>query len=222
MTRTGEAGRPQVEEPTETFFDWVNLHTRELAIALVVLAVGATGYALYARSQTIRSQRAERAYFEAQRSVVAGNLPLAQTDLDKMIKRYGGTGPAARGSLSLAQVLFDQGKHQEGIKVLEDAKNSSGSKPYRAAIEALLAAGYEGLGKFAEAADHYTNASQSADFQADKDTFLASAARAYMSGGNKEKAKELWTKLATDALTATSAEAHIRLGELEAKPADKS
>jgi predicted negative regulator of RcsB-dependent stress response len=222
MTRTGEAARPPAQERTESFFDWVNLHSKHLAIGLVVVAVAATGYALYGRSNAIKSRRAEQAYFEAQRSVVAGNLPLAQSDLEKMVTRFKGTGSGVRGAMSLAQVLYDQGKHAEGIKVLEDARGSGAAKPYRAALESLLAAGYEGQGKFLDAADAYTRASDEATFQADKDAYMASAARAYQAAGNTAKAKELWTKLATDALTATSAEAHIRLGELEAKPANKS
>ena len=222
MTRTGELGRPVAQERSLSFFDWVNLNTRALGIGLVVLALAAAGVALWGRSRTIRAQRAERAYFEAQRSVVAGNLPLAQTDLDRLIKRYEGTRASARAAMSLAQVHFDQGKFQEGIAVLDRARNAGGSEQFRAGIESLLAAGYEGLGRFLDAADHYLKAAEAATFEADKDNFKAGAARAYMAGGNTAKAKELWTQLATDEMTATSAEAHIRLGELEAKPATKS
>ena len=224
MTRTGDAARPPEPAPARSlgFFDWVNLHTRELAIGLVLVAVAATGWALYGRSKTIKSQRAERAYFEAQRNVVAGNLPLAQTDLEKMITRFDGTRPATRAGIALAQVYFDQGKHQEGIKVLEKARGSAGSDTYESSIEALLAAGYENLGKHKEAAEHYARAAEEAQFDADRNAHRANAARAYQAAGDAAKAKELWSQLATDQLDATSAEAHIRMGELDAKPANKS
>src|SRR5689334_6507671 len=103
------------QERTESIYEWFQLRTRETVWAGAVVVVLAAGGWFYLRSKELKNTRAEKAYFDAQRSVTAGNLPLAESDLRKMIERYDGSPSAIEARLQLAQVLYDQTKYQAGI-----------------------------------------------------------------------------------------------------------
>ena len=222
MTRTGAAARPAFEDRTESFYEAARVHWRKGAVAVVAVAVIGGGVALYERAQDSRAQRAEQALSQAQRSVVSGNAPLAQTDLQKMVKQYDGTPASVQGKLLLAQLLYDQGKAADGLKILEEAQRSSAGERYRPAIYALMAAGYEQQGKPADAAAQYRRAAESAEYELDRTNYKADAARAYMAAGNKDAAKALWTELSADPRGPLAGEARLRLGELTAAPAPRS
>lgn len=222
MTRTGAAARPAFEDRTESFLDSARVHWRKIGIAAlgVVAIAGAAG--LYTRSQGIKAERAAQALAEAQRSLGAGNAPLAQTDLQKMVSRYEGTPSAAYGSLLLAQLLYDQGKPAEGLKILTDLERSGPPKEMLHSVYALLAAGYEQQGKPAAAAARYMSASENAAFELTQANYKADAARAYTAAGNKEQARKLWTELSADPTAPLAQEARVRLGELTATPVSRS
>jgi len=74
------------------------------------------------------------------RVVMSGNAALAQSDLQALLRRYGGTTAAIQARMLLAQVLFGQGKVDEGLKEL-DAVSSPG--PFAASLHALKGAGLE-------------------------------------------------------------------------------
>ena len=215
---TGPA-RPTLEDHSETIFGWVQEHSRQLLIGAVAVAALAGGFALYDRNRAGEAQRAEQALSTAERSVFSGNLPLAQADLRKVTERYKGTPAADRAALLMAQVLYDQGKYAEGIQQLAGL---TGSKTLGASAEGLTATGYEALGKFKEAAEHFDRAAAAATFDIDKANFRASAARAYASAGDAAAAKKIWTELAADPTGPAAGEARIRLGELTVTPASRS
>ncbi|MFL5574385.1 MAG: tetratricopeptide repeat protein [Gemmatimonadaceae bacterium] len=215
----GAATRPTFEERSESVFGWVNDHWRQLLGGAAVLAALAGGVALWDRSQGMKSERGERALLEAQRSVQSGNLPLAQSDLQRVVDRFGGTPAEARARIVLAQVLYDQGKFGDGIAKVEPATHS---KTEGAPAEALVATGYEEQGKFKEAAEHYARAATLAAFDVDRATYRASAARAYAQAGNAGAAKQIWSELAQDEESPLAAEARVRLGELSATTENKS
>ena len=215
----GASTRPSFEEGTETIFGWVQEHWRSIMGGAVVIAALAGGFALYERNQAQKSARGERALLEAQRSAASGNLPLAQSDLEKVRVRYAGTPAADRAAVALAQVLFDQGKYADGVKVLAPVTDS---KTVGASAEALTATGLEEQNKPKEAAEHYRKAAAASAFEVDKANFLASAARAYARGGDTAAAKSIWTELSADPEGPAAGEARVRLGELTVSPATKS
>jgi predicted negative regulator of RcsB-dependent stress response len=209
----GAATRPTFEDGTETIFGWVQDHWRPILGGAVLLAALAGGFALWERSEAQKAQAGERALLDAQRSTLAGNLPLAQSDLQRVLVRYDGTPAAERAALVLAQVMYDQGKYADGIKALTPFATS---RMVGSSAEGLIATGYEAQGKFKEAAEHYAKAAQAATFEVDKATFKASAARAYGKAGDVATAKKLWAELAADPDGPSAGEARIRLGELSA------
>jgi len=219
MTPTTVTARPALEDRAETLFDSLRGYSRAAMFALLAAAVLAGGFALYNRSRATNAARAEQALFEVQRSIGSGNVPLAQTDLRKLITRYDGTPAAVQGSILLAQTLYDQGKPAEGLKILQDLQGERAARDYRASVEALIAAGLEQQGKLADAARRYERAAESARFDVDRANYRADAARAYMAAGNRDAARRVWTELSQDPTGPVAAEARVRLGELTAAPA---
>ena len=156
-------------ERSESLMDWFQLHNREViwgGAAVVLLAAG--GW-FYNRSKELKAERAERAYYTAARSITAGNLPLAESDFKKMIERYDGTPAALQARLQLAQLMYEQGKFQEGLNGLKASEDKMSSSPeFGASVHLVQAAGYEQLKKYAEAAAEYEKASKAARFDADR------------------------------------------------------
>ena len=202
---------------TESLMDWFQLHTREFTWGAMIVVVLAAGGWFYMRSRDLKAERAEKAYYTAIRSQAAGNLPLAESDLRKMIQRYDGTPAAAQARLQLAQILYDQGKIQQGVDELKLAEDKIGDdERYGAGTHLVLAAGLEQLKKYGDAAAQYEKAAKVARFDADRQRYLSLAAAAYLSGGNTAKAKEIWTDLGADSKGAVAGEARVRLGEMTA------
>jgi len=201
----------------ENLAEWFMLHKREITWAAVAIVVIVGGIWFYERSQSIKSQRAEAAFYQARQAAGSGNLPLATSDLQKVVTRYQGTQGGAQAAIALAQVLYEQKKYKEGIDAL---KKAEGNVPddFKASVHVVEAAGYEELKDFTSAAQQYEAAAKVTRFPADKAEYQADAARNYAAGGKTDLAKALWTELAKDETNPLAAEAKVRLGELEAKP----
>lgn len=202
-----------------TPFEWIQLHSKALTIALVVALAAGAGYALWKRSAAIKEERAEKAYFQALRSAQSGNQQLAQSDLEKLIGRYSGTSAATQGAISLATLHFEARNYAKGIQVLESIKAQGAPESFIASIDALIAAGYSDNGKHAEAAASYRSAAEKAEFPADRDAYLAEAARELTAASRPQDALAIWRRLAENPESATAPEAHVRIGELTARPA---
>ena len=218
MTKTGASARPDLEERTDSAMDWIRLHSRQLTIAAIAMAAVVGGGWLYARSRSMRAERGDQALSAARATYASGNIPLAQSDLQKLVTRYRGTAAGAQGKILLARVLFEQGKTDEGLKVLDEA----GGSEVGPEVTAMRAAGLEQKGQYAQAADRYLEASRAAEKGPSADSYRADAARAFALAGKGEQARQIWAELAADKSSFYAAEARIRLGELAAKPAGKA
>lgn len=208
---------------TESISDWAQLHSKQVTLGVVVLVAAVGGLWFYNRSQDLKSERAERAYYAARGAMGSGNLPLAESDLKKLVTRYEGTDGAIQGRLLLAQTLYEQGKFQEGInQLVAGEKELAGSAEFASAAYLVMAAGYEQLRKFAEAAAAYEKAAEAARFDPDRHRYQSFAARAYQLAGKPDDAKRLWTPLAEDSKSVVAGEARVRLGEMTVTPQPKS
>jgi predicted negative regulator of RcsB-dependent stress response len=216
MTTPNIPARKRSGADEETMTEWFMLHQREVAWAIVALAIIVGGYWYYERSQSLKAQRAETAYFQARQSAAAGNLPLAVSDLQKVVSRYEGTSAGTQAAITLAQTLYDQKKFKEGLEVLKAAEAKA--HDFTASIHILEAAGHEELKDLVGAAEQYKLAAQVTRFPADKAEYQSAAARDYMAAGKTEEAKAIWTELVKDETGPGAAEARVRLGEIEAKP----
>ncbi len=216
MSKTeAAAGQPAdaFDDRAESAMDWVRANARTIAIALGVVALVAVIWLVVRWNQDRNAIAAESQLNRARQSYAQGNLPLAQTDLRRVIQRYGGSAAGSQAAMLLAQTYFEQGKADSGLKVLNDAEAADADE---SAFEALKGAGLEQKKEYAQAAERYRAASASADGKISKDRYLADAARALTSAGNKAAAATIWESLSKDETSVFAAEARVRLGELTA------
>jgi predicted negative regulator of RcsB-dependent stress response len=199
--------------------DWLQAHVREVVIGSVVVVVAVAGVFFYRQVSVANQRSAEQQYFAAQAQ--SGDPAAQQKALDQVVGSFEGTPAAAQAAMLLAQLRFDEGKYDEGLAALQRLEDGGVPDEFAAATQALIGAGLEGKGSFAEAATHYRTAAERARFDADRQSFLADAARAYKLAGNQAEAVKLWTELAADPANPLAAEARVRLGELTAKPATR-
>lgn len=216
MTKTGAAARPDLEDRAEDMKEWALVHSKGLSIAAgaILVAIGLAW--LYTKSQQAQAQNASAALVQAEQAVGAGNSALAQSDLERIVSRYGSTDAGREAQLLLSQTYFDAGKFAEGIQNLQKLIDSK-PKFIQASAYNLMGAGYEQQNKFDDAAGAYQKAADIAAGKGDRDSYLANAARALTAGGKTAEAVKIWTKLAGDPTSPAAAEARVRLGELQAK-----
>lgn len=222
MPATGAAARPPAEPIEETLFEWLQLHTRELLIAVGVVVVLGAGVMFYRSAVATQAMQADQALVSPEQSMAAGNIPLAQSDLKKVMTRFKGTPAAAQAALLLAQTYYDQHKVADGLAVLRQVMDQKGATAFAPALESMVADGYIQDGKFADAAAHFSAAADRSRYPAERARLRASAARSYMSAGNGAAALKIWTELAADPKSSQAQEARLRIGELTAKAAGKA
>ena len=216
MTTPNTEPRKRYGADEESITEWITVHGRQVTWGVIGLAVIAAGFWFYERSQSIKSQRAETAYFQARQAVEAGNAPLAISDLQKVVNRYEGTPAGTQAALTLAQAYYDQGKYKEGIAALQKAEGKAPSE-FKASIHVLEAAGYQGAKDFAKSAEQFKLAADATKFPADKAEYQADAARDYQTAGKTAEAIAIWKELVKNENQSVAGEARVRLGELEAK-----
>jgi predicted negative regulator of RcsB-dependent stress response len=208
--------RPDVQERVETLVEWLELHSRQLMFGSIGLLVIAGGFWFFRHSNQKQAESASVALGEAESALASGNLPLAQSSLEKLVQRYGSTPSGVHAHVLLAQVHYEKGEFQQGMKELDAV--TSGKDAYTAASALnLQAAGLEQSGKLPEAAAAYQKAAARAPYKIDHDVYMANAARVLTTAGKTDEAKKIWTELASDDQSPAAAEARVRLGELEAK-----
>jgi predicted negative regulator of RcsB-dependent stress response len=219
MTKTGSEATPSVLDEPESLGEWLQTHSRQLSIgAIVVVAVGLSAM-LWRTASEKKAVEASRTLGEAQLAYSSGNVALAQSDLQKVVTRFGGTSAGLQARLLLAQALYDQKKVTEGLKVLDEVGNPG---IFAASFHAIRAAGLEQSSKEAEAAAAYLKAAEASTADAEKAAFKADAARAFTAAKRPDEAKRIWAELAADESNPMATEARMRLGELTAKPATSS
>ena len=218
MTKTGAAAGSAFDDHADSAIDWARDNGKQIGIGVAILAVAALGYFGIRQYRTSQADQAEAALNRARQSYAQGNLPLAQTDLRRVISRFGGSSAGSQATILLAQAYFEQGKADSGLKVLNEGDPSSIDE---AAFEALKGAGLEQKKEYTQAAERYRAAAAKTDAKMAKDRYMADAARVLTLGDKKEEAAKIWSTLAADAQSAFSAEAKVRLGELTATPATK-
>ena len=207
----------------ETIVEWFQRNGRTVGIAAVVVAIAAGAYWYYNRSIELKNQAAERALNTALQSVSAGNRALAQSDLNRVAETYGDTQSGIEAGLLLAQIDFNAGKVDSGLAVLQKLTKASAASLDMASIYSLIGDGEMQANKPAAAAASYQKAAAAAKSDANRAYQQSKAARAFLSAGDTTSAKTLWQSLADSPKDpGVAAEARVRLGEIEAKPATKS
>lgn len=216
MTKTGAATSAAFDDHAESAMDWARANAKPIGVAVVVVALAIAAWLFMKELRERQADRADAALNQARQSYTQGNLPLAQTDLRRVITRYGGSAAGSQATMLLAETFYEQGKPDSGLKVLNEGKAADADVP---TFEALKGAGLEQKKEYAQAAERYRAAAAQSKERLIKDRYLADAARALTLAGNKADAAKIWSALAADQTSPVTAEAKVRLGELTATPA---
>ncbi|MGV3707265.1 MAG: tetratricopeptide repeat protein [Gemmatimonas sp.] len=201
------------DDPVENLTMWVQANSKTLLMGLGGVALVAAGLFGYRYLSAEKVAKASAALYTAQGPLLEGNLPEAQAQLQRVATTYAGTSAGQQATLLLAQALYDQKQYQGGITTLEKAAGGA-SRENKAAFEALMAGGYEGLGNLDKAAESYGKAAAAALTTSEKNQYLTSQARSLMLAGKLEDAKKIFLELAADNTSQYAQEARVRLGEI--------
>jgi hypothetical protein len=220
MTGIQADSQPSTTDKLQDLLDWARNNSTLWMVATGVLVAGVLVYLFVGRLRLNTNNSAERALNSAKQSLNSGNLPLAQSDLEKVYSRYGSTPAGVEAALLLAGLDYDAGKVQDGVSLLQKAAGTGAAANQQSTILALEGDGYAQMKKLGEAAKQYEAAAAATTFETEKAALRAKAARTYQQAGDTAAAHKLWAALATDPATTTvAAEARVRLGELTAQTA---
>ncbi|MGH7487020.1 MAG: tetratricopeptide repeat protein, partial [bacterium] len=208
-TSTREASGPIPPAP------WYRDRTRliaagAIAVALVVLI----GWFVMASGKR-KEEFAARSLSQARATAEAGNLPLASSELQKLIQTYKGTDAASEAIITLNQVRLVNGQAELAAVGLRDFLAGNPSKQYLAPASALLGASLENSRKWPDAGDAFMKASASADVDYLRARYLIDAGRCYTEAGKKEEAAQAYrTVIAKYPKSPSMTEAQVRLAEI--------
>jgi TolA-binding protein len=158
---------------------------------------------------------ASRSLDQATAIAESGNLPLAASELQKVITTYAGTQAAQEAVIRLNQVRLVNGQQELAAVGLQDFIKSGPAPFYRATANGLLGRALENSRRPADAAAAYLNAAAVADADYLKAEYLVDAGRSFTDAGDTTKAIETYRRLLKEFPESNSkTEAEVRLSEL--------
>ena len=199
---------------SERFVAWINAHRRLSSWVGGILLLGAGLFIWTLTTQRREEEIASRELQGARFAFENQNLPLAASELARVVENYAGTNAAEEGRLLLANVRMLQGQPQQAIDILRDhAPRAAGA--FRSQAYGLLGAAYENTGKLREAAETYEKASGAARLDFQKAQLLSEAGRAWTAAADTARAIAAYKRIVKDFPKETMVtEAKVRLGEL--------
>src|SRR5438034_2250152 len=203
------------KEPlSDRFNAWIVAH-RTLSTWIAAIIIIAAGLFLWTQSTKRRSEEiASRELQGARFAFESQNLPLAASELARIVENYSGTNAAQEGRLLLANVRLLQGQPQQAVQVLKDYAPGA-AKAYRAQAYGLLGAAYENMGRPREAGEAYENGSTAARLDFLKAQMLSDAGRAWTIAADTSRALAAYRRIVKDfPKEATVTEAKVRMAEL--------
>ncbi|HEU4680863.1 MAG TPA: tetratricopeptide repeat protein [Gemmatimonadales bacterium] len=215
MATTVEATREPAAGPAPTPTPWYRERSRLLmgAIAALVL-IALVGWFTIASGKR-KEQFASRSLNQARAAAEAGNLPLASSELQKLITAYKGTDAATEAVITLNQIRLINGQSELAAVGLREFLAGQPPRQYVTPAYGLLAAALENSKRWADAGQAYTQASEAAEVEYLKAQYLVDAGRAYREGGNAEAAARAYRTVVEKYPKAPSfTEAQVRLAEL--------
>jgi len=183
-------------------------------ITVVVLAL-LTWFLL--TSNRRKEEFAQRSLNQARAAAEAGNLPLASSELQKVIQTYEGTDAATEAVLTLNQVRMVNGQSELAAVGIRDFLATNPDEKYLAPANGLLGAALENAKRFADAGAAFQKASAAATLEYLKARYLIDAGRAYRAGGKDPQAIAAYgTVIQKYPESSSFTEAQVRLAEMTA------
>jgi len=215
MATTVEPKTREVTAGPESGPPWYQRYQRPLLIALAVLAVAAIVAWFIIASAKRKEQFAARSLNQARAAAEAGNLPLASSELQRLITTYKGTDAAVEAVITLNQVRMVNGQSELAAVGLREFIASKPPAKYLPPAYGLLGAALENSKRWADAADAYNHASSSAEVPYLKANYLVDAGRAFREAGRTaDAAKAYRTIIEKYSDSPSFTEAQVRLAEL--------
>jgi outer membrane protein assembly factor BamD (BamD/ComL family) len=194
---------------------WYRDRQRLVLFALVLVGVAAIIGWFVAASGKRKEQFAARSLNQARTAAEAGNLPLASSELQRLITTYRGTDAAHEAVITLNQVRMVNGQSELAAVGLREYLAQKPPAKYLAPGYGLLGAALENAKRWEDAANAYSQASNAAEVPYLKATYLIDAGRAYREAGRTEAAARAYrTVLQKYSETPSFTEAQVRLAEL--------
>jgi outer membrane protein assembly factor BamD (BamD/ComL family) len=207
--------RERASVATATTTPWYRDRTRQLAAAGILVVAAALVAWFVVSSGRRKEEFAARSLTQAMAAAEAGNLPLASSELQKLIQTYKGTDAAHEAVITLNQVRMVNGQSELAAVGLREFLASKPAAKYAAPGFGLLGNALENSQKWADAGDAFSNASKAADLPYLKARYLVDAGRAYREAGKTQEAIAAYREILQKYPKTTSmTEAQVRLAEL--------
>ena len=183
-------------------------------VVLALLLLGVVGWVVWS-SERRKEAFAARSLNQARAAAEAGNLPLASSELQRLIDTYRGTDAATEAVITLNQVRMVNGQSELAAVGLREFIDRDPPKKYLAPAYSLLGTALENSKRPAEAAEAFRKASSSADLEYLKARYLIDAGRAFRAAGKNTEAQAAY-RAVLDSFPKSFAvtEAKVRLAEL--------
>lgn len=197
------------------FAELARKHSRRVSIGAGILVVLAAGVWLYVTSAQRKEAFASQALSQARAAAEAGNLPLAASDLARLIERFEGTRAASEAVVVLNQIRLLQGQRDVAVNALREFVRTRQRAYVKASAYALLGAALEDQGKPREAGGAYRQAAAEAELDFLKAQYLLDAGRALAAGADTAGAREAYREVLTRySELDQAAEARVRMAEI--------
>jgi tetratricopeptide (TPR) repeat protein len=160
---------------------------------------------------------ATNALDEARIALQSENLPLAASDLSRIVVTYGGTVAADEATIVLAQVRLQQDQPTVAADEIRDALARGLRPQFEAAALGLLGTALEEIGNHSEAAETFERASQATWYDYVAAQYLSDAGRAFVAARDTARAIAAYERILGEYEDApVGREARVRLAELRA------
>jgi outer membrane protein assembly factor BamD (BamD/ComL family) len=215
MATMVEATTREPTTATATTTAWYRDKRRLIgAVAVLVLLLAVVVWVVVASGRR-KEEFAARSLNQARATAEAGNLPLASSELQRLIETYRGTDAATEAVITLNQVRMVNGQSELAAVGLRDFLAKKPPQKYLAPAYGLLGTALENSKRPAEAAEAFANASKSAEQDYLKARYLIDAGRAYRSAGKTKEAEAAYREVIERHPKSSSfTEAQVRLAEL--------
>ena len=199
---------------SERVVDWINAHRQMSSWIAAILIVAAALFAWKLITDRRLEEAASRELQGARFAFENQNMPLARSELSRVVENYSGTNAAEEGRLLLANVHLLEGHPQQAIEVMRNYAPSAG-RAFRAQAFGLLGAAFENSGRFREAGEAYENGAEAGRLDFQKAQLLSDAGRAWTIAADTANAIAAYKRIIKDfPKEGMVTEAKVRLGEL--------
>jgi predicted negative regulator of RcsB-dependent stress response len=219
MTKQEPQTPPRTDEADrlELVVKWLRANEKIVAGAAIGLAIVVAGVWFAVSARERRETFARRELTQARQAAEAGNLPLAASDLSRVVGSFGGTTAGQEARLVLAEVRLRQGQAALAASELREFVSGSVKPQYRTQAYELLGLALEQAGELSAAGRAFEDGSAAAitEYKYLSASLLLSASRAYAAAGDTSAAVRALQRLAAEfAETSAAQEAKLRLAEL--------